>query len=110
MYVYFYKVTYECISLLHRSTCILLKSTVSLSYSCVSVECCGRCCDLPQDCQAIRDMGHLTNGVYHVYPDGVYSGFEVYCDMETDDGGWLVRNMRGKTPIRNRLSLNAKHR
>ena len=58
-----------------------------------SVRSCGSCCDLPQDCQAVKDMGHHNSGVYHVYPGGVYSGFEVYCDMETDGGGWLVRNI-----------------
>ena len=93
MYVYLYKVIDQCISLLHRSTCVLFKLIVSYACSCVSVEGCGSCCDLPQDCQAIKDMGHINSGVYHVYPGGVYSGFEVYCDMETDGGGWLVRNM-----------------
>ena len=38
-------------------------------------------------------MGHLNSGVYRVYPDGMYSGLDVYCDMETDGGGWLVRTI-----------------
>ena len=36
-------------------------------------------------------MGHTTSGVYHVTPLGTRFGYDVYCDMETDNGGWLVK-------------------
>ena len=42
------------------------------------------------DCQEIRDRGFNKSGVYYVTPVGSYKGFDVYCDMETDEGGWLV--------------------
>ena len=29
-------------------------------------------------------------GVYPIYPDGVSNAVDVFCDMETDDGGWTV--------------------
>ena len=44
----------------------------------------------PHDCQEIKDLGHKDSGVYHITPLGTYSGFDVYCDMSTEDGGWLV--------------------
>ena len=44
----------------------------------------------PHDCQEIKDFGHRDSGVYHITPLSAYSGFDVYCDMSTDDGGWLV--------------------
>ena len=31
------------------------------------------------------------SGVYHVSPYNMLTTYEVYCDMETDGGGWLVR-------------------
>ena len=43
----------------------------------------------PRDCQDVKDIGH-PSGVYRIYPAGMYSGFNVYCDMDTDGGGWLV--------------------
>ena len=43
-----------------------------------------------QDCQDWYDLGHTTSGVYHVTPCGTRFGYDVYCDMETDGGGWLV--------------------
>ena len=43
----------------------------------------------PIDCQDVKSNGH-PSGVYRVYPAHGYSGFDVYCDMETDGGGWLV--------------------
>ena len=48
---------------------------------------------MPRDCLEVRDMGFNTSGVYHITPIGVYRGFDVYCDMETDDGGWLVSSL-----------------
>ena len=44
----------------------------------------------PRDCQDVKDNGHLTSGVYRVYPACAYIGLNVYCDMDTDGGGWLV--------------------
>ena len=26
-------------------------------------------------------------------PVGTYTGFDVFCDMDSGDGGWLVRNI-----------------
>ena len=52
-----------------------------------STNCCG---DVFRDCQDYQCVGHTTSGVYRVTPQGTYSGFDVYCDMTTDGGGWLV--------------------
>ena len=43
-----------------------------------------------QDCQELRKFGFYKSGVYHVTPDGTWKGLDVYCDMATDGGGWLV--------------------
>ena len=48
---------------------------------------------MPRDCLEVRDMGFNTSGVYPITPMGVYKGFDVYCDMETDNGGWLVSSL-----------------
>ena len=42
------------------------------------------------DCQAIKGYGFNKSGVYHVTPIGTCKGFNVYCDMTTENGGWLV--------------------
>jgi len=45
----------------------------------------------PRDCADLYRMGKNTNGVYTVYVDGVANQtVSVYCDMETNGGGWLV--------------------
>ena len=43
-----------------------------------------------RDCQDLREMGFTESGVYIVTPAGTSEGIEVYCDMYTDNGGWLV--------------------
>ena len=48
------------------------------------------CVDYENDCLDYKLSGHNKSGVYTVKPVGMRTGFEVYCDMETDNGGWLV--------------------
>ena len=35
-------------------------------------------------------QGHTNSGTYTIYPINASSPFDVYCDMETDGGGWTV--------------------
>ncbi|MED6269965.1 hypothetical protein CHARACLAT_005032 [Characodon lateralis] len=45
----------------------------------------------PMDCVQIMKNGNKNNGIYTVYINNNQSKpIEVYCDMSTDGGGWLV--------------------
>ena len=53
--------------------------------------CYSECCyDRIFDCRGYHKIGHNSSGVYYVTPLNIKTHYEVYCDMKTDGGGWLV--------------------
>ena len=50
----------------------------------------------PTDCHDIMKKGYNTSGRYFIYPNdnGVpLNPVYVWCDMDTDGGGWTVSNI-----------------
>ncbi|XP_061190645.1 ficolin-1-like [Saccostrea echinata] len=54
--------------------------------------------DLPGDCKTLYDRGYRASGVYTIYPWERYSpvcrSIKVFCDMETNGGGWTAIQFR----------------
>ncbi|XP_033762491.1 uncharacterized protein LOC117344006 [Pecten maximus] len=45
--------------------------------------------DFCPDCNALYNIGFNMSGNYTIHPDNK-TGYDVYCDMEHGDGGWVV--------------------
>lgn len=44
----------------------------------------------PVSCKQLYAKGTRTSGIYTIYPSGSGYPYNVYCDMETDGGGWTL--------------------
>nr|XP_054763116.1 fibrinogen C domain-containing protein 1-like [Lytechinus pictus] len=48
------------------------------------------CPNRPRDCHDVKLAGSLRSGRYVVFPDEDFDPFYVFCDMDTDGGGWTI--------------------
>ena len=54
---------------------------------------------MPRDCYDIQQLCGSKSGLYYIFPHTNDDAVEVYCDMKTDKGGWLVSENKNKTKL-----------
>lgn len=54
----------------------------------------------PRDCGDILSLGSTSSGVYTVFVGNKLHPISVYCDMETDNGGWTVNLFNGTSYLK----------
>lgn len=85
--------SFHCSSLQHWRAFFMLSSHV-LDTTQSGPECDKKVPDAPKNCMDLKERGEILSGVYTIMPFGnSFTGgsfIEVYCDMETDGGGWTV--------------------
>ena len=53
----------------------------------------------PRDCYDLLRDGHNVSGVYDVYLAKARKFVRVFCDMDSDNGGWMVRTSQTQKHI-----------
>lgn len=69
------------------------------------------------DCEDIFLSGQNKSGIYKIWPSSRLnpkSSLDVYCDMDTDGGGWTVRNnlitnLKGKSLLLSVITSHIKY-
>ncbi|KAJ6649377.1 Ficolin-2 [Pseudolycoriella hygida] len=76
-------------------TIILLGGIFTVSYAVNETHCAtvGRGSDF-KDCDDALAEGFTRNGVYRIKPKSSLRPFDVWCDMESDGGGWTIIQAR----------------